>query len=308
MTAREINAFDEMFNMIFNAVSEQHKAVPHEPDSNNPLVGIGRSPAGGQMSDFFSKMRGHSKKLRWTTQSDEELDRKKEEMELCDTDQQLLDWAIREVFGESKRYEEAARQAINDVANGKELDTMPELQPAIYPHLVALLMRAFRDKYRDPHLALSMFDHARHLSIPSYVFGCTTPAYNELIETRWRCFRDLKGVHDALEEMTVNGVDPDNRTRALVEKLRRQVGERNKWEEENELGSGEVWMMLSKIEALVVKRARRNAQGVRRWKPSDEAWKQTASTPATSDDDWAFGQWGEQLARDGRDMTGSRSR
>jgi len=290
-----------MFNMIFNAVSE-HKVPSSEPGASDPLanIGIGRAPAGSSSSvaDLFLKMRGDSRKLRWTSESDEELDRKKEEMELCDTDQQLLEWAMREVFGESKRYEEAARKAISDAANGKEPATMPELQPAIYPHLIASLMRTFRDKYRDPHLALSMFDHARHLSIPSYVFGCTTPAYNELIETRWRCFRDLKGVHDALEEMTVNGVDADNRTRKLVEELRRQVGERNKWEEENELGSGEVWMMLNKIEALMTKRGlgkgkKWNAQGVRRSKPSDEVWKQAALNPKMSDDGWSFGQWGE---------------
>src|SRR6267154_1374361 len=53
-----------------------------------------------------------------------------------------------------------------------------------------------------------------------------TPAYNELIETRWTYFRDLKGVHDALEEMRVNGVEPDGRTKKLVEKLRREVGAR----------------------------------------------------------------------------------
>jgi hypothetical protein len=157
-------------------------------------------------------------------------------------------------------------------------------------------MRIFRDKYGDPHLALSMFDHARHLSIPSYVFGCTTPAYNELIETRWRCFRDLKGVHDALEEMTINGIDIDNRTRILIEQLRRQVGERNKWEEENELGSGEVWMMLTKIDELIIRhgqRQQRTAQERQRQHPTNEAWKGAALREGVSDDNWEFGKWGE---------------
>ncbi|KAF7984270.1 hypothetical protein HWV62_16120 [Athelia sp. TMB] len=294
MTAREVSAFDEMFTMIFSAVSG-HKSIdsPTEPPQN---VGIGRAPNGvgasDQVSDFFTKMRGKSKKLHWTTQSDEELDRKKEEMELCETDQQLLVWAMREVFGESQRYHEAALQAMKQVEEGGELKDIPDLQPAIYPRLVALLIRQFRDKYRDPHLALSMFDHARHLSVASYVFGCTTPAYNELIETRWRCFRDLKGVHDALEEMVVNGVDLDNRTRKLIEDVRREVGERNKWEEETELGSGEVWGMMNKIEALVLGRpgvAKRMAKTPRA-KPSDEAWKKDALTDNDADD-WQFDSW-----------------
>jgi hypothetical protein len=293
MTAREINAFDEMFNMIFNAVSDQ-KGLASSP---LPEVGIGSAPTGtgSHMNDFFSKLRGHSKGLRWSEQADEDLDRKKVEMELCDTDQQLLEWAMREVFGESKRYEEVAREAIKQVAAGKELERMPQLQPTIYPHLVAHLIRTFRDKYRDPHLALSMFDHARHLSIASYVFGCTTPAYNELIQTRWRCFRDLKGVHDALEEMTINGVDANNHTRKLVEEVRRQVGERNSWEEETELGSGEVWMMLNKIDHLMGKHGKESQwtiHGQRRQNPSDEAWKKAALNPEESGDGWEFGKWG----------------
>lgn len=291
MTAREISAFDEMFSMIFDAVSGQ-KAIDSPADN----VGIGRAPNGAgaadEMTEFFSKMRGHSKKLRWTTQSDEELDRKKEEMELCETDQQLLVWAMREVFGESRRYYDAALQAMKDVANGDEVKELPNLQPEIYPRLVALLVRQFRDKYRDPHLALSMFDHARHLSVASYVFGCTTPAYNELIETRWRCFRDLKGVHDALEEMTVNGVDPDNRTKTLIEEVRREVGERNKWEEESELGSGEVWVMMNKIEALIIGRpgAKKRSAKPRKPQPSDEAWKKEALVD-DEEDGWEFGTW-----------------
>ena len=73
-------------------------------------------------------------------------------------------------------------------------------------------MRTFRDKYANPHLALALFAHARRLSVLSFVCGCTTPAYNELLETRWACFRDLKGVCDALEEMKTNGVETNGGT------------------------------------------------------------------------------------------------
>ncbi|KIM79003.1 hypothetical protein PILCRDRAFT_823872 [Piloderma croceum F 1598] len=295
MTAREINAFDEMFNMIFNAVSEHPNIASNVGSNDSPSdIGIGRAPSGTstQMHDLFSKMRGRSRKLKWSAQSSGDFDRKKEEMELCDTDHQLLEWAMGEVFGESKRYEQTAREAVAQMTAGVEPETMPELQPAIYPHLIALLIRSFRDKFRDPHLALSMFDHARHLSIPSYVFGCTTPAYNELIETRWKCFRDLKGVHDALEEMTVNGVPFNARTRVLIETVRREVGERNKWEEENELESGEVWTMLTKIDELIIRHGPQTRGGAlgQRQHPTREAWKHSED----SNDNWEFGKWGDQ--------------
>lgn len=301
MTAREISAFDDMFNMIFNAVSEQKKTASHSASNEGDYseVGIGRGPRSKQMGDLFGKLRRHSKKMKWTSESDELLDRKKEEMDMCDTDQQLLEWAMREVFGESETYEEAARKAATETgAPGKEADSSRMLQPETYPHLVALLMRSFRDKYHDPHLALSIFEHARHLSIPSYVFGCSTQAYNELIETRWVCFRDLKGVCDALEEMMVNGVEQDSRTRRLVELLRREVGERNLWEEESEIGSGEVWEMLTRIECLTIKEQPRgstrdlqsfeNRSSQKRW----DSWKNEIG--AQADDGWEFGQWDDK--------------
>ncbi|KAG1742118.1 hypothetical protein EDB19DRAFT_1702104 [Suillus lakei] len=324
MTAREISAFDEMFNMIFDAVSEQKNPSPKLSSSSkqdDPLavlggigIGIGRKPFGqAPMSDLFGKLRRHSKRLKWTTEADEEFDKKKEEMELCDTDQQLLEWAMREVFGQSQRYEERARNAIakaeeqhtptsNASANPQSppspqpASMHPELQHPTYPYLIAHLMRSFRDKYRDPHLALSIFDYARHLSIPSYVFGCTTPAYNELIETRWSCFRDLKGVHDALEEMRVNGVEPDGRTKKLVEKLRREVGARTVWEEESVFGSGEVVAMLSKIEQLAIKEPRRKqGKGKASGKkgPAFDAWKGGA-LEEDAEDGYEFGQWGSR--------------
>lgn len=311
MTAREISAFDDMFNMIFNAVTEQKfrttgPGVGAAAGRADPLssAGIGRGPEGSHpMGDLFGKLRRHSKKFTWSAEADEVLDRKKEEMELCDTDQQLLEWAMREVFEDSQRHEATARRAIQEAAAGVELDKLPTLQSPAYPHLLALLIRTFREKYHDPHLALSVFDHARHLSIASYVFGCTTPAYNELIETRWTCFRDLRGVLDALEEMRVNGVEPDSRTAKLVEALRREVGERNLWQEESDMDSGEVFEMLSKIEELAAKDKprKRGAPALgppgktakpKRWTATSEQWKMRgALEEGNPNDDWEFGRW-----------------
>ncbi|KAJ7594656.1 hypothetical protein C8J56DRAFT_444803 [Mycena floridula] len=275
MTAREISAFEDMFEMIFNAVS-RHKAT-----STQENVGIG----GNNMDTLFGKLRRHSKRMKWTTASDEKLDQQKEAMELCDTDVMLLNWAMEEVFGESERYEKEYQKALAEAANGNPPKEVPLLQPPTYPHLIALLMRAFRDKYHDPHLALSMFQHAKHLSIESYVFGCSTMAYNELIDTQWRCFRDLEGVHDTLQEMSVNGVDYDNQTRKLVETVRREVGSRTLWIEEDGIRTGEVWTMLNKIEALVLKDPVSTE--------SSDKWDDWKARPMKDreDDDQGFDRW-----------------
>lgn len=286
MTAREVTAFDEMFNMIFNSIMET-KDQGHRDQVTT--AGVGKSHSSG-VDDLAKKLRQHSRNLKWTSEADQELDRKKEEMDLCDTDQQLLDWAMREVFGESQRYEEAVRKATSIPST--------QLQPPSYPYLIANLMRTFRDKYGDPYLALSIFDHARHLSIVSYVFGCTTPAYNELIETRWRCFRDVRGVCDALEEMKVNGIGMDTRTRALAEMVRKEVGERNVWEEESSLNSREVWNIVGRIERLIVEpkpnAPHREASNKREklLKARTESWKKDSSN-----DGWEFGKWDDSPSK-----------
>lgn len=258
MTSRELSAFNSMFEMIFNAVSDDKQA------ETTPSGAHGTPPL--DSAEFARRLR-RSQKVKWTSDTDVELDKKKEEMELCHTDRQLLDWATREVFGESKRFEEDARS----------IHATPQqpLQPPTYPYLIAILMRTFRDKYADPYLALSIFDHARHLSAVSYVFGCTTHAYNELIETRWRCFRDLRGVCQALEEMRVNGIQMDTRTRALVELVRQQVGERITWEEDAAEDHGELWDIVTRIERLTIP-AKHRDRGTRRDKERYlelEAWK-----------------------------------
>ncbi|KAI0051601.1 hypothetical protein FA95DRAFT_242168 [Auriscalpium vulgare] len=292
MTAHEISAFDEMFSMIFNATN---KPKPHDEGEAIEGTDIGRG-ADRDVGNLFNHLRRRAR-TRHNMDDDAQLDRKKEDMELCASDQDLLMWAIHEVFAESQSYQAAARTAMKDAQkSGSKSKLRVDLQPSTYPHIVAQLMRTFRDSYHNPHLALAIFDHARHLSVPSYVFGCTTPAYNELLETRWVCFRDLRGVHDALEEMRVNGVPADARTRTIVEEVRREVGERNLWVEESEIGSGEVWQMLGRIERLVAPKYKPTSDAYtspapkRPDAPPVGAWKDP-DAQQDGNGGWEFGHW-----------------
>ncbi|KAF8160910.1 hypothetical protein B0H34DRAFT_654163 [Crassisporium funariophilum] len=275
MTARETKVLTGMLDMIFQSSDQEIGA-----DSQSH-VGIGR----GKVDDLFGRLRRHSKRVKWMNEPDADLlDKKKEQLSFCSTDQELLDWAIREVFEESKKYEETAKLALTETANSlkKKVD-LPMLQPPTYPHMVALLMRTFRDKYRDPHVALSIFNYAQNLSIVSYVFGCSTEAYNELIETRWTCFRDMKGVHDALQEMLVNGVSIDSKTRKLVEILRQDVGGHLDQSDDNR---DEVWNTLVKIErSIAAYDADRGTQTM--W----DQWKSDVVNNTEADDGWGFDNW-----------------
>lgn len=271
MTAREIHAFDQMFNMIFDAVDAQSSSgastssssmfdASKEDDEFAPIEGasIGLSKNAQSISSLYAHLRRQSGKTKskWNNSSylDAELDKKKEEIELCESDAGLVEWALREVFGESVRYEEDARKALGDIAaerntsadsdtevKAKVKKALPILQPPTYPHLLAHLMHTFRTKHCNPHLSLALFHHAQHLSIPSYVFGCTTPAYNELLLTLWDGFRDVRGVMERVGEMRRNGVVCDSRTREVVERVRREVGGRVVWGEEGGGGGQAEW-------------------------------------------------------------------
>ncbi|KAI9442662.1 hypothetical protein H4582DRAFT_1929935 [Lactarius indigo] len=213
------------------------------------------------------------------TGDDTELDKLKEQLALCQSDHCEC----------SIRAEEAARAAF---AAGSP--PPPHLQPPA------------RERYDDPYLALALFEHARNLSALSYIFGCTTPAYNELLETRWNSFRDLRGVHAALAEMRANGVSPDMRTRSLVDDVRRETGARTLWLEEGEAGSGEVWKLLGEIERLVARRTPRQPPSPGYHRPRQphphphrmphDAWKNPDET-VDRNAAYQFGEWPEPVSR-----------
>jgi Mtf2 family len=289
MTNRELIVFDEMFNMIFAAANGRKLA---EDGAASAFDVDTRSPLGDFLKTFPKHPRLHSKG------DDPELDKLKEQLALCQSDYAMFEWAEREVFGASIRAEEAAREAFSA---GKPPPR--HLQPRLYPHLLAVLMSTAREKYDDPHLALALFEHARDLSPLSYIFGCTTPAYNELLETRWGSFRDLRGVHAALDEMRANGISPDLRTRTLVDDVRRETGARTLWLEESETGSGEVWTLLREIERLAARRAPRRSPtddeyrpGQRRQQPEKDVWK-NPELAVDGGTGYRFGEWPEPRGR-----------
>ncbi|KAG9316177.1 hypothetical protein JVU11DRAFT_2198, partial [Chiua virens] len=314
LTARETSVFNDMFDLIFNAVSASSSgsgsrstsAPAPVPSSSTPSFS-GQTPsigrAGAPLNDIFRTLRRHTSRVRWTTAIDEELDRKKETMELFDTDHDLLQWVTKELFGESQQWDEEAKQAI------AASSTEHPINHSIYPHLIAHAMRIFRTTYSNPSLSLAIFNHAAHASIPSYVFGCTAPAYNELIEAKWEGWGDLEGVCNALEEMRTNGIKIDGRTRIVVERVRREVGGARLVELEGpdaeidepgddamvnplarrvwrELGEVEVMRLVGRIEQLALRERSRKSKVT----PHEESWK-SAALQSSEDDGWSFDSW-----------------
>lgn len=319
LTKREISVFDEMFNVIFNAATRMEsprKRGSSSVEDELEELDFERLPAPltfpttqlsseNTMSAMFSKLK--KKKIQWTKTEDEILDAKKEEIALCENDQELLSWAMRILFHEqgilpspvpgSVQEEDGMhdRQSpVNTLAplsprNGTPMQVLPQ---SCYPPLLALLMRTFRTKFNNPHISLALFHHAKNLSVASYVTCCGTEAYNELIEARWLSFRDLRGVHDALEEMNNNKVSTNGTTGRLIDELRRDVGARTMWAEAEFIEGQEDGMkLLQNIETICWKDIGRvggpaplpepsfyNAAKAARpkkkaWTMADESWK-----------------------------------
>jgi len=62
-------------------------------------------------------------------------------------------------------------------------------------------------------MALSIFEQG----FESYVVGCDTPVYNEILKIRWDFWKDVQGMDALLTEMQSNGVLFDLATKVIVE-------------------------------------------------------------------------------------------
>lgn len=194
--------------------------------------------------------------------STQALDRAREEMELCDSDHVLLQYAQR---------------------------ILRPPYPPHGPHLLAHLLHLFAAKFRHPHLALAAFAYARDAAPETYVALCTAPAYAELIRIQWEHFRDLGAVRRALEEMRANAVDVDGKVRRVVYGIRRDLGQGGKdWAivDGKICGTGprerEVWDVVEKCERLVGSSG--NLGALDEWKSGE----------GVEDRDWKFGYGDEE--------------
>ena len=77
--------------------------------------------------------------------------------------------------------------------------------------------------FRNPLAAHTLFLRAKMLSAESYVLGCTTQLYNELLLSRWESFTDLFSISEILDEMSTNGVKGDGQTVQILQRIQDDV-------------------------------------------------------------------------------------
>ncbi len=132
------------------------------------------------------------------------LDALKEELSGVTTPGEAVQWALANVFARTQE----------DVGKGGE--TPRARWPRTYPKALGMLMKTLWERMNSPHLALAMFEHARSLGVDSYLDGCQTSAYNQLIKVQWEAFRDLNAVLAAVQEMRATALQWDRYTAGYV--------------------------------------------------------------------------------------------
>ncbi|WRT67791.1 uncharacterized protein IL334_004765 [Kwoniella shivajii] len=206
---------------------------------NRSRQGTGRGSTGRGLRRFFEKDETED------DQSIEELEMLKEEMEVIASDVELIEWAKNRVFkplpqpsfsasslnsiSSSSLSSESGGSSLTNSATkntssiSDESTIQPIVFPATYPKILAHLLRTLRVHYNSPHLVISLFQYAQTSSLESYLSGCLTSAYNELLLVRWESFRDLEGVELGIREMEIMGVRWDSTTSRLVSKVIEEI-------------------------------------------------------------------------------------
>ncbi|KAM0756108.1 hypothetical protein T439DRAFT_320799 [Meredithblackwellia eburnea MCA 4105] len=146
---------------------------------------------------------GSPQRVRLTEQEKTELDQLKHAMAIHQSDHELLNWGLRELFG------------VGAQLPGTPLDTssfsrISKPKASIVFELFLLL----RDTHRSPNTALYIFSLACRTP-EIYIRVCTTKLYNEVLRTRWM-MGDIEGVAHDLEGMWNGGVQIDQGTQDIV--------------------------------------------------------------------------------------------
>ncbi|ORZ22285.1 hypothetical protein BCR42DRAFT_487863 [Absidia repens] len=116
--------------------------------------------------------------------------------------------------------------------------------PSYYSRLVKnAIHHAYNDFY-DPYLAMALFEQCKTISVQSYIEGCTVDVYNQVLQIRWDAWKDIYGMLDLMEEMTLNGIAFDKVSAGIVQTITDEM-------EQQEWSGGE------------------NTEHVRLWSPDD---------------------------------------
>lgn len=242
---KELQAFHELLESMFEAseaqaaeIGRQRRGIagnrrnesgfgmerhggPRDSYLSDALAGRGRT----DRQDLTGENEEHGDRSRMTTiakpvgsfrnVSEQEMEDYMQQRELIAsqrTDLDILEWLNRTYFTSNPSTSIGADEKDIDAATSVALTSS-------YPLVLAYAISVLHLQFRNPHAALAVFDTVRRYSLESYLVGCTTSVYNEMLRARWEGLGDLKGVEEGLEEMGRRGVGWDKETMRFASTL-----------------------------------------------------------------------------------------
>ncbi|OXC67021.1 hypothetical protein AYX13_04473 [Cryptococcus neoformans] len=237
----------EVFNEVISSILTSFPSTPSDPflATKSGATGYGSSEWGDgakQLRTIFDRNRSEDDNL-------EEYEMLAEEMDMVSSDLELVEWAKKRVFtpidplkpdegteklktsveDETSDTPESSQSAAATSSHQNTYKPPANLLPLltfspVYPKILTRVLKALRENFNSPHLVLALFHHAQTSSLESYLFGCLTGAYNEVLTCRWESFRDLDGVQRGIREMEMMGIKWDKDTNRLVSRVVDEAG------------------------------------------------------------------------------------
>ncbi|QSL64456.1 hypothetical protein MERGE_001757 [Pneumocystis wakefieldiae] len=99
-------------------------------------------------------------------------------------------------------------------------------KPAIlhlYPQLLQKAMEIFRSNFLDYVSVATIFERIKELGPESFVLGCSSDVYNEMLIARWEGWNDIIEIENLLTEMKINSVSRTKKTLEIFKKIRSDI-------------------------------------------------------------------------------------
>ncbi|PKC17595.1 hypothetical protein RhiirA5_492851 [Rhizophagus irregularis] len=144
----------------------------------------------------------------------------------CETKKQLQDFVTKHIFGiendDNNKKSSSSSDTFNSTNSKLVVDDFNRLFPFKYANLLKQSILACK-KFKDPYLALSIFEQVKRRGSLSYQLGCTTKVYNQILLIRWEFWKDLKGIENLLNEMIENKISFDKETSDIIVSIELEV-------------------------------------------------------------------------------------
>ncbi|KTW29085.1 uncharacterized protein T551_02359 [Pneumocystis jirovecii RU7] len=119
-------------------------------------------------------------------------------------------------FIEKSIFEPFKKQLLESKIN-KGVQEHPVFQS--YSLLLRKAMEIFRLEFRDYVSVITIFERIKSYGPESFVMGCSSDVYNEVLTARWEGWYDLFEIENLLKEMKMNCIIRTKKTLEILEKI-----------------------------------------------------------------------------------------